>query len=154
MSTSAEGRTVVYGRDIRVGQVYHLGEYALTEDDLVEFARRWDPQGFHIDPDVAATSPYGGLIASGVHSFAIMQRLSVLDVYDHWAVIAGKEISDVAFLRPVRAGDVLTGSLTVTAVTFDDRNRALVEVDTELIVAGKPVLRTHTASYVHAAPPA
>ncbi|AUH67949.1 MULTISPECIES: MaoC/PaaZ C-terminal domain-containing protein [Gordonia] len=154
MTAETGSRTVAYGRDIEVGRVYRLGEYTLTADDLVDFAQRWDPQGFHVDEDIAASSPYGGLIASGVQSFAIMQRLSVLAVYDHWAVIAGKEIRDVAFLRPVRPGDVLTGTLTVTGVTFDDRDRALVEVDTELTVEGKPVLRTHSASYLHARPPA
>ncbi|MBM7366095.1 MaoC/PaaZ C-terminal domain-containing protein [Gordonia hydrophobica] len=153
MSTEIQQRPIVYGRDIEPGQVFGLSEFTLTKEELVAFAERWDPQGFHVDEDVADAGVYGGLIASGVQTFAILQRLSVLDVYDHWAVIAGKSMRDVAFLRPVRPGDTLTGSLTVTDVAFDDRNRALVEVDGELTVDGKPVMSVHMASYVHAAPP-
>ena len=134
--------------------MYPLSEFTLSKDELVAFAERWDPQGFHIDEEIADAGVYGGLIASGVQTFAILQRLSVLDVYDHWAVIAGKSMQDVAFLRPVRPGDTLTGSLTVTDVVFDDRDRALVHVDAELTVGGKPVLRVQIASYVHATPPA
>ncbi|MGB3301273.1 MaoC/PaaZ C-terminal domain-containing protein [Gordonia sp. (in: high G+C Gram-positive bacteria)] len=142
----------IYGRDIEPGQVYQLGEYIVEKDELVEYARKWDPQGFHIDEDIAAASPYGGLIASGIHSFAIMQRLSVIGVYDNWAVIAGKEVRDIKFLRPVRPGDVITGTVTVSELEFDDRNRALVRIITELTVDGKAVLRTDTASLLHAAP--
>lgn len=149
MSTSAPR---IYGRDLAVGQVYPLSEFTLTKEELVAFAQRWDPQGFHVDEAIADAGVYGGLIASGVQSFAILQRLSVLDVYDDWAVIAGKSMSGVAFLRPVRAGDTLTGTLTVTDVAFDDRNRALVDVDAVLTVDGKPVLRADLASYVHAEP--
>lgn len=141
-----------YGRDLEVGRVYQLSEFTMTRADLIDFALKWDPQGFHIDQQVADDGPYGGLIASGAHTFAVMQRLSVLDVYDHWAVIAGKGVSDVAFLRPVRPDDVLTGTLTVVEATSDDRNRTLVVVDSELTVAGRPVLRARVSSYVHAEP--
>lgn len=134
--------------------MYPLSEFVLTREELVDFALKWDPQGFHIDEQIADAGAYGGLIASGAHTFAIMQRLSVLDVYQHWAVIAGKGVGDVAFLRPVRPDDVLTGTLTVVEVAPDDRNRTLVVVDSELTVAGNPVLRARVSSYVHAGPPA
>lgn len=145
-------RSRVYGRDLTVGQEFGLGDYTLTKDDLVEFATRWDPQGFHIDEDVADAGVYRGLIASGIQSMAIMQRLSVLGAYDEWAMIAGKEVRQMSFLRPVRPGDVLTGTITVTGIEFDDRNRALVETVSELRVGGKPVLRLEGSSYMHAAP--
>ncbi|MGB3698598.1 MAG: hypothetical protein WBA05_14305, partial [Gordonia sp. (in: high G+C Gram-positive bacteria)] len=69
-----------------------------------------------------------------------------------WAMIAGKEVRQMSFLRPVRPGDVLTGTITVTGIEFDDRNRALVETVSELRVGGKPVLRLEGSSYMHAAP--
>lgn len=101
----------VYGEDLRVGQEYHLGSYTLSEDDLIEFASAWDPQVFHVDKDAAETAQYGGLIASGVQTIAIYQRLVVRDVFDRWSVIAGRSLREVRFLRPARPDDRLTGSV-------------------------------------------
>ncbi|ALG85994.1 MaoC/PaaZ C-terminal domain-containing protein [Gordonia phthalatica] len=154
MSTDIEKVALVYGRDLEVGQVFGLSEYTLTREDLLDFANKWDPQGFHIDEKIAESGAYGGLIASGIQTLAIMQRLSVIDVYDNWAVIAGKTLRDTSFLRPVRPGDVLTGTLTITGLDFDDRNRTLVDVDSEMTVEGRPVLRAAMSSLMWAAPPA
>lgn len=153
MSTEIEKPPLVYGRDLTVGQVFSLSEYELTRADLLDFANRWDPQGFHVDEQIAEAGAYGGLIASGIQTLAIMQRLSVIDVYGNWAVIAGKALHDTSFLRPVRPGDVLTGTLTITGLVFDDRNRVLIDVDSEMTVRGTPVLRAAMSSYMWADDP-
>ena len=66
-----------YFEDYEVGCVYEFGSIAVNEAEIIEFARRFDPQTFHIDPEAAKTSAYGGLIASGWHTSALMMRLIV-----------------------------------------------------------------------------
>ena len=60
--------------DFEPGQVYELGTRAVTESEIVAFAREWDPQPFHIDPEAAKESVFGGLIASGWHTGSMWMR--------------------------------------------------------------------------------
>ncbi|GAC57936.1 hypothetical protein GOHSU_27_00720 [Gordonia hirsuta DSM 44140 = NBRC 16056] len=127
--------------DLQVGAVYRLGEYALTGDDIVAFARQWDPQYFHTDPEAATHSPYGGLIASGIQTLGIMQRLCVESVYAQWKTIAGRTLDQVQFARPVRPGEVLSGLARIAQITLDrDRGRGDVTLDIEMTVADRTVL--------------
>ena len=93
--------------DFHAGQVIEAGPYVLTEAELVQFARAYDPQWFHTDAEAAAESPFGGLIASGWHTCSIAMRL-VVD-----AVLAGSEscaspgLEPVRWPTPVRPGDAL-----------------------------------------------
>ena len=84
----------------------------------------------HVDPEGAKESPFGGLIASGIHSLAIFQKLVVDACFRDWNIIAGKEIRDLRFPRPVRPGDELTGHVVVDEIAFDERQRA------DLVVRG------------------
>ncbi len=63
--------------DFEPGQVVELGSVSVTEDEIVEFARQYDPQPFHVDPEAAKESVFGGLIASGWHTGAMWMRLYV-----------------------------------------------------------------------------
>ncbi|MGV9709112.1 MaoC/PaaZ C-terminal domain-containing protein [Gordonia sp. NPDC003424] len=142
---------VSFADDLAVGHRYRLDSYTVDEAELVEFARQWDPQGFHIDPEVADAGAYGGLIASGIHTLAIYQRLAVLGVFNHWSVIAGRELSDVRFLRPVRPGDTLTGTVGIDEIAFDERGRAMVTTSAELVnQRGAAVLSLVVGAYVRA----
>ncbi|MEO9326693.1 MaoC/PaaZ C-terminal domain-containing protein [Gordonia aurantiaca] len=139
--------------DLHPGQVLALGSHKVTEDEIVEFAAAWDPQDFHVDRELAEKRAYGGLIASGIHTMAIYQRLAVNGVLRRLPVIAGKRLADTVFLRPVRPGDTLTGKMIVDAVDFDDRGRALITSTGELDNAeGKAVFRTVVEAYVQASP--
>ncbi|WP_024793991.1 MaoC/PaaZ C-terminal domain-containing protein [Tomitella biformata] len=143
----------IYAEDLRKGAAHQLGSHTVTEAELVEFAAQWDPQGFHIDRSVADAGQFGGLIASGIHTLAIYQRLSVVGIFDDWAVIAGRELRSVRFLRPVRPGDALTGTVVIEDIVFDDRARALVTTSAELVDgAGDRVLSLLMDAYVHARP--
>jgi acyl dehydratase len=98
---------VEWFEDYRIGDEF-LGEPVLfSEKEIVDFARMYDPQSFHIDPVAARTSPFGGLIASGIHSFAAvwggMMRAGFLN--GHGAGAPGIEIE---WLKPVHPGDTLT----------------------------------------------
>lgn len=141
--------STVFADDIAVGTTYRLGTARVTEQDILEFATAWDPQYFHIDPQAAASSPYGGLIASGIHTVAVLQRLAVEAVYNHWATIAARGIRDLRFTRPVRPGTELTGALVVADVQPRGEHRSLVTVTSRLDdVQGDPVLEVSLDVYV------
>lgn len=122
-----------YADDLRIGHVYRLGSHSVGEDDVVDFARQWDPQSFHVDAEAAAAGTFGGLIASGIHTLAIFQRLAVQGAFADWQVIAGRRLLDVEFRRPVRPGDILTGSMTIDDIVVDERGRALVTAAAALL---------------------
>lgn len=69
----------VFAEDLVVGEVHELGGYEVHAAEIVDFARRWDPLPFHLDDDVAQGA-FGRLIATGLHSMGILQRLAVLAV--------------------------------------------------------------------------
>lgn len=93
--------------DLRVGMVRSAGEpYAVTADEIVEVAGRWDPQPFHLDETAGRASDYGGLIASGLHTIAASICLGEREA-PPMASVAGLGIDELRFLRPVRPGDRL-----------------------------------------------
>jgi acyl dehydratase len=117
----------LYANDIVPGTVSDLGHYQVGQQEMIDFALQWDPQGFHTDQDVASTGSFGGVIASGIHTLAILHRMSVLAVQRHWAVVAGVELRSVRFLAPVRPGANLRGTLRIDSVSIDTtRGRGLV----------------------------
>ena len=135
--------------DMPIGQEIECGSYQVTEDEIVGFASAWDPQYFHVDRDLAAHSDFGGLIASGLHTASIFQRLAATGVYQRYDIIAGKEIHGMRFLRPVRAGDVLTCSIVVQSVAPHAAGRCLVTILGALRNQhGRPVLELHVDSLV------
>jgi acyl dehydratase len=94
--------------------VVELGTYPpLSEAEIVDFARRWDPQPFHLNPEGARDSMFGGLIASGWHTGAIAMRLLVDGLLSGSATQGSPGIDNIRFLRPVRPGDRLSGRFTV-----------------------------------------
>jgi len=149
MHQSSPSDRRLYADDLRVGADYPLGSYHVTREELLDYARHWDPQVFHVDEEAAEHGHFRGLITSGLHTMAIYQRLAVLDVFQHWHVIAGRTFREVQFLRPVRAGDDLTGTVRIESIVPGARERALVTTSAELVVAeGKPVLTLLVDAYV------
>jgi acyl dehydratase len=99
--------------DYRPGLVVEAGSLAVDEAEIVDFARRYDPQPFHVDPVQAAAGPFGGLVASGWHSAALMMRLLVEHVLPPVASLGSPGIDELRWLQPVRPGDHLTLRVTV-----------------------------------------
>lgn len=144
-----------FAEDAEPGAVRQLGTHELTEAEIVDFATQWDPQFFHVDAERSVTEGmFGGLIASGIHTVGIYQRLEVTSRRQPWQVIAGKGIEQLQFTRPARPGDVLTGTTTVTDRQLDpDRRRGLVTLDGELTnQSGEVVLSLTMAIYLHMRP--
>jgi len=102
----------LYFEDIEPGGVYELGTRTVTESEIVAFAREWDPQPFHTDPEAAKESVFGGLIASGWHTGSMWMRMYV-DTMLGSAARGSPGIEELRWLAPVRPGDKLSGRLTV-----------------------------------------
>ena len=97
-----------YWEDYEVGQKFPLGSTTFTADEIVAFARQFDPQRFHIDADAAKKSMFGGLIASGWHIAAKLMRLFVDNYIDDRTALGSPGVDEIRWLKPVRPGDTLT----------------------------------------------
>jgi acyl dehydratase len=106
-----------YFEDYLPGAVFEYGEVPVTEAEIVEFARRFDPQYIHVDLKRAAQGPFGGLIASGWHTAAMMMRLIVDNFLPKRASLGSPGIDELRWLRPVRPGDVLSVQLSILEAT-------------------------------------
>lgn len=113
--------TARWFEDFAEGQVHELGSVTAEEAELLEFARRYDPQPFHTDPD-AVGGPFGGLIASGWWTASAWMRLYVDSLLDGAASLGSPGVAELRWRRPVRPGDVLTGRLHVLSTAASDRN--------------------------------
>ncbi|HEX3827072.1 MAG TPA: MaoC/PaaZ C-terminal domain-containing protein [Sporichthyaceae bacterium] len=133
MGEARSSDELLYGEDFRPGMEFAFSSVTLTEDDMISFARQWDPQSFHIDPAAAAESPWGGIIASGIQTIGVYQRLVVEALWSRAAVKAGKALT-ANLRRPVRPGTTLTGKVVVRTVTHrPQRGDSIVSVAAELV---------------------
>jgi acyl dehydratase len=96
-----------YFEDYEAGSSAELGEIQVDADEIVSFAKRYDPQPFHTDPEVAKRWPYGGLIASGWHTSAMMMRVIVDHFIDGETSLGSPGLGPIRWKLPVRPGDVL-----------------------------------------------
>jgi acyl dehydratase len=106
-----------YFEDYIPGSVYEFGSAKVEEADIIDFAKRFDPQEFHTDPEAAARGPFGGLIASGWHTGSLMMRLLVDHYISKVSSLGSPGIDELRWLRPVRPGDTLRLRVTVLETT-------------------------------------
>ena len=134
---------VRYLEDFQPGDVHELGEVTVTEEHIIEFGERYDPQPFHVDPAAAKASAFGGLIASGWLTASLFMRQYVENLLVDSAGAGSPGIDELRYYRPVRPGDVLRARFTVLAVqpAFGRPDRGIVRPRCEMLDAeGKPVL--------------
>lgn len=111
----------IYLDDLAVGQTYALGRRTVDRDAIVDFARAWDPQPFHLDEE-AAKAIYGRLIASGWHTVCIFMRLFADGLLNRSAALGSPGIDELRWLKPVGAGDTLDVRVEIQEVrTFRSR---------------------------------
>lgn len=101
-----------YFEDIEIGARRELGSHTFTEEAIIAFARQFDPQPFHTDPEAAKKSAFGGLVASGWHTAATVMRLIVDSAQEVEASLGSPGFDDLAWLKPVRPGDTIRAALT------------------------------------------
>jgi acyl dehydratase len=97
-----------YWEDYEVGTKYPLGSTSFTEQEIVDFARIYDPQSFHVDREAAKNSAFGGLIASGWQIGAKLMRLFVDNHVDPRTALGSPGLDELRWLKPVRPGDTLS----------------------------------------------
>ncbi|MEF8826056.1 MAG: MaoC family dehydratase [Halapricum sp.] len=129
----------IYFEDLAVGDTESLGTYTVTHEEIVEFARQYDPQPFHADPEAAAESPFGGLVASGWHTAAMTMRL-IVDGFLRKAATGGAlGVDELRWFDPVRPGDTLTTRTEVVATEPWDDEHGKADVHVETLVDGSVV---------------
>jgi len=102
-----------YFEDYPPGAVFTAGAMAVSEAEIIEFARKYDPQAMHTDPEAASRGQFGGLIASGWHTGALMMRLFADNFLSPTSSVASPGLDELRWLRPVRPGDTLSLRVTI-----------------------------------------
>ncbi len=121
--------------DFKRGHVTEHGERTLEAHDIIAFAREWDPQRYHVDPEAAKATHFGGLIASGWQSCGVAMRLMCDAYLNESSCVGSPGIDELRFLRPVRPGDTLRFRATVldSAVSRSRPERGTVTFRWELL---------------------
>jgi acyl dehydratase len=118
---------MIYFEDVQVGETHHFGRYEVTREEIIEYARQFDPQPFHTDEAAAKQSIFGGLIASGWHTGAMFIRMINDHAIPGAATTGALGFDDLKWLKPVRPGDVLSVETRVLEKT-ESRSRPEIGV--------------------------
>ena len=103
----------LYLDEVEVGLAIELGSYAFTRENIIAFARKYDPQDFHLSEEAGKSSVLGGLAASGWHVCAILVRMLTDAYIGKSAAMGSNGMDEVKWLKPVYAGETLTGRMTL-----------------------------------------
>ncbi|HEV8678591.1 MAG TPA: MaoC family dehydratase [Stellaceae bacterium] len=137
-----------YFEDYPAGAVFTAGAISASEAEIIDFARKYDPQAMHTDPEAAARGHFGGLIASGWHTGAMMMRLFADNFLSPASSVASPGLDELRWLKPVRPGDVLSLRVTILEARLSRSRpdqgiiRSLVEVlnqDGDAVMSLKPI---------------
>jgi acyl dehydratase len=123
---------LIHAEDIAEGQRVEFGVHTVSREEILSFGRAWAPLPLHADERAAASGPFGGLIANGIHTMGIYQRLAVAALWRRTAVIAGRTLREIELLRPVRPGTTLTGHLELREIRPRPNGDAMVAAHAEL----------------------
>ena len=108
--------------DFEVGSTVEVGPVTVSEEEILAFAKQFDPQPFHVDPEAAKESPFGGLIASGWHTTALYMGMFVRGVLLDSASLGSPGIEELRWTAPVRPGDTLRGRSRVLEARPSEKN--------------------------------
>ncbi len=133
-----------YFEDAVVGRRREVGHHTVNEEEIVRFAREFDPQPFHVDAAAAAQSFYGGVIASGWHTCALAMRALVDGFLADAAALGSPGVDEIRWRHPVRPGDTLTFYNTVLEVrpSASKADRGIVIGETEALNQNGDVVMT------------
>ena len=148
--------TVRYLEDLSPGQVFNTGHKRVDKEEILAFARQFDPQPFHTDEAAARNSPFQGLAASGWHTAAMTMRLMLDGEFRPAGGILGVGFDDLSWPRPVRPGDELRaksevlevrpsksrpdrGTIKVRTTTFNQNNEPVMIFTGNLLVPRRPM---------------
>jgi len=103
-----------YFEDYLPGSIYEYGSIRVEQEEMIAFAKRFDPQDFHTDPEAAGRTIFGGLIASGWLTASLMMRLYADYYLSSVASLSSPGVDELRWHQPVRPDDVLSLRVTVT----------------------------------------
>ena len=125
----------LFFEDFVPGRRWDLGERVLAREEVIAFAREWDPQSFHVDEALARGGPFGGLIASGWHTVVVAMRLYVDALLVRSASLGSPGVDELRWLKPVRPGVPLRVRAVVEEATPSrsraDRGSVVVRLEVE-----------------------
>lgn len=104
---------MIYFEDFKVGETLEMGRRLVDKDEVIAFAKDFDPQPFHVDEEAARKSFFGGLIASGWHTVAMVMRMMCDSYLLDSASLGSPGVDNVKWLKPVRPGDTIRAMRTV-----------------------------------------
>jgi acyl dehydratase len=136
-----------YFEDYTPGSVYEFGSVRVDEKEMIEFARRYDPQAYHVDPEAARKSAFGGLIASGWFTAALTMRLLVDHYISRVASMGSSGAGEVRWLKPVRPADELSLRIEIleTRRSESKPDRGVVRAFVEVLNQHHEVVMTREA---------
>lgn len=102
-----------YFEDYVSGSIHEFGSITVEQDEVISFAKKFDPQDFHADPEAAKQTIFGGLIASGWHTAGLMMRLYADHYLSKVASLSSPGVDELRWKHPVRPGDELSLRVTV-----------------------------------------
>ncbi|WP_050182671.1 MaoC family dehydratase [Domibacillus robiginosus] len=134
--------------DFAIGQVFKTKSFKVTKNDIMRFAGEFDPQYMHLDEEKAKQGRFNGIIASGIHTISISFKLWIEEGIYGDDVIAGTQMNNIKFIKPVYPGDELntivevidkkekteTGIITVLLSTYNDKKEKVFEGDLSVLV--------------------
>lgn len=112
--TATHEEPTIWVDDIQIGDVFDLGTVVADPEEILEFAKRFDPQWYHVDPELAKESSWGGLIASGWWTGSSMMGLYARNFLSKIAPDASPGVESLRWRKAVYPGDVLALHITCT----------------------------------------
>ncbi|MCW9032901.1 MAG: MaoC family dehydratase [Alphaproteobacteria bacterium] len=109
--------SLMYLEDFKPGQIIEVPGRTVTEEEIIRFASEFDPQPFHLDKEAAKDHMFGGLVASGWHTAAIMMRALVDGYISKSASLGSPGVDELRWHKPVRPGDCLSVRIEILEVT-------------------------------------
>ncbi|WP_340640671.1 MaoC family dehydratase [Bacillus atrophaeus] len=135
--------------EFAIGQVFHTKSFKLTKENIMGFAEEFDPQYMHLDEEKAKVGRFNGIIASGIHTIAISFKLWIEEGFYGDDIIAGTEMNNFKFIKPVYPDDELhtivevldkqprkidTGILTVLLSTYNHKEEQVFEGELSVLI--------------------
>jgi acyl dehydratase len=118
------GVDFIYLEDLKVGQKFAAGPRIVTEEEIIAYARQFDPQDFHTSPILAKDTVFGGLVASGWHTASMTMRLILEATPKMKGGMIGRQVEKISWPRPVRPGDELSLEIEIIDIRPSATNPA------------------------------
>ena len=110
-------KKMIYFEDLSIGQKIKIGPISVTEKEIIEFAKKYDPQPFHIDAERAKDSLFGGLCASGWHTCSLYMRMLYDGLLVNLASLGSPGMNQIRWIKPLFPNDTINGELEIISKT-------------------------------------